>query len=633
MIGCDDQVRFCVATILFVDDIVEVREISRTFLEGEGFAVAVAANGREALESLQRQRPDLIISDILMPEMDGFEFCRAIKSDPETCAIPFLFYTSTFLNECDREFAATLGVVEYLIKPMRPADFLGVVKRVLAGTEPSAPPLAAVAGETFALTYARILSDKLHKKAGGFDSARRDIEAHHSQFSRLVNSLAEPVAEISGDLRFVYVNRAFMDWLGVGQGVLYGEAVETLLGGKFYEALSRFINQHRLEEGLSERLIEVALSLPGHHHSECRVTLLADQSGWDERYIALFSRDGMEFDSFSVDHQCDAMTEMSIPSLGAKDALAAIIGISQARADLISDIRQVAATAAAVLVQGESGTGKELVADAIHALSDRRNGPLVKVNCGAIPAGLFESELFGHEKGAFTSAYYRRIGRFEQASGGTIFLDEVAELSPEMQVKLLRVLQEGIIERVGATLPTRVDVRLIAATNSELEARVRERNFRDDLFYRLNVFPLLIPPLQQRPEDIPLLVNHFLRQFAQKNGKTVSGIATTALRRLQEYSWPGNIRQLQNVLERAVILAQGRVIQASEIKLPQAALVAQSATQPQTLVEVERAHILEVLDRTHWSIAGRGGAAELLGMNPSTLRSRMKKYGIQRPQQ
>lgn len=313
---------------------------------------------------------------------------------------------------------------------------------------------------------------------------------------------------------------------------------------------------------------------------------------------------------------------------------AEIVGNSAALRDALRRVEQVAPTTATVLIAGETGTGKEIVARAIHSRSARRDRPLVKVNCGAIPAGLVESELFGHVKGAFTGALHRRVGRFELADGGSIFLDEVGELPAETQVKLLRVLQEQEFEPVGAAQTVRVDVRVIAATNRDLEALVRAGSFRADLYYRLNVFPIEVPPLRDRREDIPLLVAFFLSSLAKKLGKPLDGFTAGSLDRLRRYSWPGNVRELQNVVERAAILATGPIVDLQPGLLPPAPVPAvlngERPVPPLTLEELERRHILEVVSRAGWRIEGPSGAAGILGLHPNTLRSRMKKLGIVR---
>ena len=307
-----------------------------------------------------------------------------------------------------------------------------------------------------------------------------------------------------------------------------------------------------------------------------------------------------------------------------------IIGQSAPVRQLLKQVEQVAPTDATVLIRGETGTGKELLARAVHDRSPRKSRPLVKVNCGSIPSGLVESELFGHEKGAFTGATQRRIGRFELAHGGTMFLDEVTELPVDTQVKLLRVLQEGEFERVGSSTTIKVDVRVIAATNRNLQDVVKSGAFRADLFYRLNVFPLEVPPLRERPQDIPLLVNFFLSKFAKSLGKEVRGVSQRSMESLSRYTWPGNIRELQNVIERAVVLAKGPVVQIDDSML----LADEAAEGPSyidTLENHERNHILRALGETGWVIHGKKGAAEMLGINPSTLRSRMEKLGIRKP--
>lgn len=307
------------------------------------------------------------------------------------------------------------------------------------------------------------------------------------------------------------------------------------------------------------------------------------------------------------------------------------IGQSRAIKKVLRAIETVAPTDANVLIQGETGTGKELVARAIHHLSPVRDNALVNVNCAALPSELIESELFGHEKGAFTGALSRKVGRFELAHRGTIFLDEIGDLPLNLQAKLLRVLQEGEFERVGGISTVRVDVRVIAATNRELADEVREGNFRSDLFYRLNVFPLEIPPLRQRIPDIPLLVDFFLNKYAKKLGRHFEGVTQTTMERLKKYTWPGNVRELQNMIERAVIVATGPKL--SIETLPDMAFHMNSKVSvPSTLEEVERTHILRVLEDSAWVVSGDRGAATILGLHPSTLHSRMHKLGIRRPQ-
>ena len=306
-----------------------------------------------------------------------------------------------------------------------------------------------------------------------------------------------------------------------------------------------------------------------------------------------------------------------------------VIGNSSSLQEVLRKVEQVAPTEATVLIHGETGTGKELIARAIHNLSSRKDRPLVKVNCGAISAGLVESELFGHEKGAFTGALQQRTGRFELANGGTIFLDEVGELPLDTQVMLLRVLQEQEFERVGSSQSIHVDVRVIAATNRDLAEAVKAGKFRMDLFYRLNVFPLAVPPLRERTSDIPLLAARLLGKLAKNLGKPLHGISPKSMDYLMHYPWPGNVRELENVIERAAIVAQGPIVEIDKSLAPETSGPSQGAG-TRTLEEVERAHILSVLEKANWTISGERGAAAVLGLNPSTLRSRIQKLGIRR---
>ncbi|WP_332367642.1 sigma-54 interaction domain-containing protein [Spirosoma telluris] len=306
-----------------------------------------------------------------------------------------------------------------------------------------------------------------------------------------------------------------------------------------------------------------------------------------------------------------------------------IVSQSKAFGKVLRQVEQVANTNSSVLILGESGTGKELLARAVHNRSNRKNRPLVKVNCAVLPATLIESELFGHEKGAFTGATNQKIGRFELADGGTIFLDEIGELPIELQAKLLRVLQEGEFERVGSSKTIKVNVRLIAATNRDLEKEVGEGRFREDLYYRLNVFPIQSLPLRERKDDIPLLVRHFCAKHGPGIGRQIDVIPQEVLDTLIAYHWPGNVRELENVVERSLIISSGRKLDLGDWSGRKRTGPARAGLM--TMEDCERNHIVSVLEYTRWKVSGENGAAKILDMIPTTLDSRMKKLGIQRP--
>jgi formate hydrogenlyase transcriptional activator len=305
-----------------------------------------------------------------------------------------------------------------------------------------------------------------------------------------------------------------------------------------------------------------------------------------------------------------------------------IIGTSNEVNYVFFKIEQIAATDTSVLILGETGTGKELVARAVHSLSLRKDRSLVKMNCAALPSNLIESELFGHEKGAFTGAHSRRLGRFEIADGATIFLDEIGELPLELQPKLLRVIQDGEFERLGSSHTIKVNTRIIAATNRNLEVEVREKRFREDLWYRLNVFPITVPPLRERIEDISQLVDFYVQKIAKRSGKTIEVIPKSVMKALQDYYWPGNVRELENVLERAVINSSGPKLRlVDELKRP----TKKTSSNLLSLDAINRDYIIRALEQTQWKVSGKNGAAEILGLDRSTLRARMRKLGIIKP--
>lgn len=458
------------------------------YLVEAGFEILVATDGEGAIERLKHVAADLILLDVMMPGMDGFETCEKLKENPETRDIPVVFMTA--LTETDDKVKGfEAGAVDYVTKPIHQEEVLARVHTQMA------------------LRKLQInLEEQVMARTGELQNALQEVEQLKSRLEAENLYLQEEIKQ-----------------------------------------------DHNFEE------------------------IITQSSG------------------------------MKV---------------------LLDQVAQVAPTDATVLVLGETGTGKELLARAVHNTSGRKDRTLVKVNCAALPINLIESELFGHEKGAFTGAEERKIGRFELADGGTIFLDEIGDLPLELQAKLLRVLQEGEFERLGSSETLTVDVRVIAATNRDLEEEVKENTFREDLFYRLNVFPVRSLPLREHIEDIPLLVTYFVKKFAMRIGKKVDTVPQKAMDTLQAYPWPGNVRELENMIERAVIVSRGTKLElgdwfSKEVVLPdKGGLV--------TLEENERRHIQEALDQNNWRVSGEKGAAKILDINPHTLLSRMKKLGIEK---
>ena len=346
--------------------------------------------------------------------------------------------------------------------------------------------------------------------------------------------------------------------------------------------------------------------------------------------VGISARGTAESTSSALFSTVASRDRQAMSSKGVIDGFEDIVGASRALREVLDLVRIVAPTNSTALIEGETGTGKELIARAIHEHSSRRDRSFVRLNCAAIPLGLLESELFGHERGAFTGAVARKVGRFETADRGTLFLDEIGDIPLELQAKLLRVLQEGEFERLGSTQTQRVDVRLVAATNCDLADMVSKKQFRSDLYYRLNVFPIAVPPLRDRLQDIPLLVEHFVKTFSEQMGKQIREVPAEVMEALVSHSWPGNIRELQNFVERSVILSPGNVLRPPLVNLKKAAET--GSPEAITLEEAERNHIRKILEHTRWVVAGPRGAAARLGIKRSKLYFRMQKLGISRTQ-
>ncbi|ESS73541.1 formate hydrogenlyase transcriptional activator [Methyloglobulus morosus KoM1] len=520
-----------------------------------------------------------------------------------------------------KQFPKEEGIESYLGVPLQDTEggILGHLALFDKRTMPSEPRLLF----TFQIFAARAAAELSRIRA--IEQLRESEERFRDLFDEA------PIAYVHEDLesRFISANRAAMRILGITPEQVPG-MVGISLVPKTPEAQQR-VQEAFKSIGKGTDTSGVVLELSRKDNGKpiwIQWWSKPDPSGHYTRtmFVDITDRILMEQEQARLQAQNQYLRE-EIKSANNFDE---VVGRSVAIQSLLDNVRRVAATDASVLIQGESGTGKELIARAIHSASKRHKNPLIKVNCAALPSGLIESELFGHEKGAFTGAIAKRIGRFELADGGTIFLDEIGEIPLDIQVKLLRVLQEREFERVGGQTPIKVDVRIIAATNRNLLYEVAEKTFREDLYYRLNVFPLTTPPLRDRLEDIPLLAYFLIEKYAPRIGKKIDGISEKSMRRLQAYHWPGNIRELENVIERAIILADSDIIEVDPDMLSGRTEAANIIGVPNdaSFEAVTRQHILAVLEQTNWVIEGANGAAQILNLQPSTLRYRMKKLGL-----
>ena len=498
---------------LLVDDKEENLSYLSALLSSRGFESDTALHGAEALAKARQSPPDIVISDLLMPVMDGYTLLRQWKSDAQLTRVPFIIYTATYTEPSDQRLALNLGADAFILKPAEPEIFIAKIHELLAG---------------------------MRNRTTARPSTQTDSEV-----------------------------------------TLLREYSQTLI--------------HKLEEKCLQ--LEKA-------NQALRVRMIEEREISDQVVRAL----GEEVDRALMFEE--------------------IVGTSIPLKKVLSAVAKVAPTETTVLITGESGTGKELIARAIHKRSQRSNRPLVCVNCAALTPALIASELFGHEKGAFTGAEQRRLGRFELASGGTIFLDEIGDLPAEIQITLLRVLQERRFERVGGNTPIPADVRVVAATSRDLQAAIAAGTFRVDLFYRLNVFPVVVPPLRDRREDIPILLEYFIHRYASRMRKTIMKIEERSLDLARNYSWPGNIRELQNVVERSVVLCDGEIFLLDEHWLSPE-LLPQGEHPPIKRIELaERTVIEDALRQSKGRIAGPSGAAIKLGIPSSTLESRLKAMKI-----
>jgi len=450
------------------------------------------------------------------------------------------------------------------------------------------------------------------------------LSASNLYLEKILDSIGDIllVVDIEGTIKTV--NRAALDVLEVDVMDIQGKPLENFIGSETAGHIKTFA-----KESLEEEILNTQTSCRTGTGEDIPVLLSVSRIVVNGKVEVILSGKNLQeiMKAEEEIHHLHEENDYLHEEIRAEHNFEEIIGASSGMKKVFRKVQRVASTDSTVLLRGETGTGKELIARAVHNLSGRREKSLIKVNCAALPSGLVESELFGHEKGAFTGATSKRIGRFELAHEATIFLDEVGELPLETQSKLLRVLQEQQLERVGGSATITVNVRVIAATNRDLEDAVKVGGFREDLFYRLNVFPIQVPSLREREDDIPMLAQFFIEQFARKMGKKIPGVDRATMKKLVQYSWPGNVRELANVLERAVILSDHSLLRPSDIQL---AKVEGATKSDRSLGDIERDHIISVLNKCDGKIEGKHGAAIRLRINPGTLRSRLKKLGIRR---
>jgi len=530
------------------------------------------------------------------------------------------------------------GLVSYLGMPLQDVDgkILGHLAVVDRRPMPDEPRVLAL----FQIFAARAAAELQRMRC------ESEVREREQKLGRLVDSAMDAIIELDRSLRVNHLNAAAEKVFGCTAGNMTGQSFSSLIAEQSRETLIELIKQlDARPEGQQYLWIPGGLTAKpiGGKEFPAEATLSRFEMQGQSFYTLILRNVN---DRIKAEQEIQSLTvqaEYLKQELKELHNFGEIVGKSQPLINVLRDVEQVAPTDATVLILGETGTGKELIARAIHSTSGRSKQPFIKVNCAAIPANLIESEFFGHEKGAFTGATQKRDGRFTLADGGTIFLDEVGDLPIDLQMKLLRVLQEGEFEPVGSSHTKKVDVRIIAATNRDLEDSIKNGEFREDLFYRLNVFPINIPPLRNRRDDIAVLASAFADRFAKKMGRELKPLTEQCLRRLKSYDWPGNVRELENIIERAVITSQDdrlnidRALPGTVVIAEPCAAIGQPETEQrvrtvQELQELERANIILALEASNWRVAGDKGAAKLLDLNPSTLNSRMRALNITRPE-
>ncbi|MHC1730288.1 MAG: sigma 54-interacting transcriptional regulator [Syntrophobacteraceae bacterium] len=632
--------------ILIADDNSKNLYLLESLLKGYGYEVTSAVNGAEALELARQSLPDLIITDIFMPVMDGFALCREWMSDERLKGIPFIFYTATFTDPKDEEFALNLGAERFLTKPQQPEVMRAVVRQVLNEAKGGGVERTSADERETLHQYTQVLFRKLEQKVAQLESEIAERQAVQVQLSAAADdwlatfdSIQDLIMILGPDFRIQRVNAAAASFFALPLDQIIGSGCHSLM--------------HKTEARATQCPVAKVFQTRRHEemeifHEEKKSWLLVsadpilDANGDIARVVHtvkdITERKTMEEQLQSRLREIDKLKkQLEQENISLREEVkflsphSEIVAKSPEMQQVMFQVEQVAPTDSTVLITGETGTGKEVIARSLHEFSTRKGHTMVAINCASLPPTLIESELFGRERGAFTGAMSRMIGRFEIANGSTLFLDEIGDLPLEVQAKLLRVLEEGRFERLGSTKSLKVDVRIVAATNRNLGNMVQEGSFRRDLYYRLNVFPIVIPPLRERADDIPLLVWSFIRQFEKRMGRHIESIPKRSMDALLHYPWPGNARELRNVIEHAMIVSRGPVLEVRPPVKSQEDIPEDIYGEEESLEANERRHIMRALQNRGWRVSGKGGAAEFLGLKPTTLEARMKKLGIQRP--
>ena len=625
--------------ILVIDDEPANLDLLATILTEQGYAVCLAKDGESGLQLVKCKLPDLVLVDISMQGMNGYQVCASLKNDPVTRNIPLILIVP-ISHTINQPKAMLSGSVDYIVSPFDAQEVLWRVETHISLHRLRANLESAIRGNA---TKQSVTCEELERalrealaltRITGRKHAEEKLRERESELRQVLDLAPQHIAVLGPEGSRLFANQASLDY--------YGLTLENWRVGD----PGRFLHPDDLE-----RMASVAqhteLSNASAHDAEVRLLRKDGMYRWFliRRHALLDGRGDLlrwYVAATDIEDRKQAEERLQTENIALREEIdkasmfEEIVGNSPHLQTVLSRVAKVAPTESTVLVTGETGTGKELVARAIHRLSRRSQRAFVSMNCAAVPRDLIASELFGHEKGAFTGATQRRLGRFELAEGGTIFLDEVGDLPPDTQVALLRVLQEREFERVGGAKTIRVDVRVITATNRDLTATVASGSFRQDLFYRLNVFPIEVPPLRDRAEDILMLVEYFVQRYARRAGKNFRSIDKKTLGLLHNYDWPGNIRELQNVIERSVILNSGEVFAVDESWLsrqppqvrPRVALPAPLHSEPRSEQEIIEAALAECRGR----VAGRSGAAAKLGVPPSTLEHRIQALRIDKTQ-